>query len=149
MSSVSCIKDFGVFIDCHLSFSKHIYDITRRVYLRTYMIYKGFVSRDEIMLSKAYTTYVRPLLEYWTLIWSPTYVTDIVKIEQVQKYLTRKISSISNLSYKQRLRFLKLASLEVYILTWEWCINHQWPNRCCIWWFIYIFTESFTSWIYI
>ena len=42
------------------------------------MIYKGFVSRDKIMLSKAYTTYVRPLLEYCTPIWSPTYVTDIV-----------------------------------------------------------------------
>ena len=63
MSSVSCIKDHGVFMNCDLSFSKHIDDITRRAYQRTYMNYKGFVSRD-IMLSKAYTTYVRPLLEY-------------------------------------------------------------------------------------
>ena len=78
MSSVSCIKDLDVFMDCDLSFSKHIDDITRRAYQRTYMIYKGFVSRDKIMLSKAYTTYVRPLLEYRTPISSPTYVTDIV-----------------------------------------------------------------------
>ena len=54
------------------------------------MIYKGFVSRDNIMLSKAYTTYVRPLLEYCTPIQSPTYVTDIVKIEKVQKYNTKE-----------------------------------------------------------
>ena len=100
MSSVSCIKDLGVFIDCDLSFNKHIDDITRGAYQRTYMSYKSVVSRDKIMLSKAYTTYVYPLLEYWTLIWSPTYVTDIVKIEKVQKYFTRRISSISNLSYK-------------------------------------------------
>ena len=46
------------------------------------MFYKGFVSRDNIMLSKAYTTYVRPLLEYCTQIWSPTYVTDIVKLKK-------------------------------------------------------------------
>ena len=78
MSSVSCIKDLGVFSDCDLSFSKHIDDITRRT--DQYMIYKGFVSRDKIMLSKAYITYVRPLLECCTQIWSPTYVTDIVKI---------------------------------------------------------------------
>ena len=77
------------------------------------MIYKGFVSRDKIMLSKAYTTYVRPLLEYCTPIWSPTYVTDIVTIEKVQKYYTKRISSISNLSYKQRLQCLKLDSLEL------------------------------------
>ena len=47
------------------------------------MIDKGFVYRDKIMLSKAYTTYVRPLLEYFTPIWSPMYVIDIVKIEKV------------------------------------------------------------------
>ena len=100
-------------MDCDLSFSKHIDDITRRAYQRTYMIYKGFVSRDKIMLSKAYTTYVRPLLKYYTPIWSPTYVNDIVKIENFQKYYTKRISSISNLSYKHRLQCLKLDSLEL------------------------------------
>ena len=50
------------------------------------MIFEGFVSRDKIMLFKAYTTYVRPLLECCTQIWSPTYVTGIVRIEKVQKY---------------------------------------------------------------
>ena len=60
------------------------------------MIYKGFVYRDKIMLSKAYTTYVRSLLEYCTQNGSPTYVTDIVKIENVQKYYTKRISSMSN-----------------------------------------------------
>ena len=119
MSSVSYIKDLGVFMDCDLSFSKHIDDKTRRAYQRTYMIYKGFVSRDKIMLSKAYTTYVRPLLKYCTQIWWPTYVTDIVKIEKVQKYYTKKISSISNLSYKQRLQCLKLDSLELRRLYFE------------------------------
>ena len=52
------------------------------------MIYKGFVSLDKIMLSKPYTTYVRPLLEYCTPVGPPTYVTNIVKIEKVQKYYT-------------------------------------------------------------
>ena len=81
MSSVPCIKDFGVFIDNHLNFNKHIDDITRRAYQRSYMIYIGIVSRDKIMLSKAYITYIRPLLECCTQIWSRAYVTDIVKIE--------------------------------------------------------------------
>ena len=80
MSSVSCIKDLGVFMDCDLSFSKHIDDITRRTDQYTYIIYKGFVSRDKITLSKAHITYVRPLFECCTQIWSPTYVIDIVKI---------------------------------------------------------------------
>ena len=61
--------------------------MTRRAYQRTYMIYKGFVSWDKIMLFKAYTTYVRPLLGYCTQILSPTYVTDIVKIEKFRNTL--------------------------------------------------------------
>ena len=77
------------------------------------MIYKGFISRDKIMLSKACTTYVRPLLEYCTLIWSSTYVTDIVQIEKNQKYYTKRVSSISNLSYKKRLQRFMLDSLEL------------------------------------
>ena len=113
LSSVSCIKDLDVFIDCNLSFSKHIDDITRRTYQRMYMIYKGFVSRDKTMLCKSYTTYVSPLLENCTQIWSPTYVTDIVIIEKVQKYFIRRISSISNLSYKRRRQWLKLDTLEL------------------------------------
>ena len=86
---------------------------TLNINQRTYMIYKGFVSRNKITLSKAYTTYVRPLLEYCTPIWSPTYVPDIVKVKKVQKYYTKRISSISNLSYKQRFQCLKLDSLEL------------------------------------
>ena len=83
------------------------------------MIYKAFVSRDKIMLSKAYITYVRPLLEYCTQIWSHIYVTDIVKIEKVQKYYTRRILSISNLSYKQRLQCLELDTLELRRLDFD------------------------------
>ena len=79
-----------VFIDCNLSFSKYIDDITRRAYQRTYMIYKGFISLDKIMLSKAYTTYFRPLLEYCTPIWSPTYVTDIVKLKKCRNAIQKE-----------------------------------------------------------
>ena len=77
------------------------------------MIYKGFVSRDKIMLSKAYTTYVRPLLEYCTPIWSSTYVTDIVKIEKVQKYYTKEFLLSVIYHINSRLQCLKLNSLEL------------------------------------
>ena len=72
------------------------------------MIYKGFVSRDKMMSSKAYITYVRPLLEYCTQIWSLTYVTDIVKIEKFRNTLPKEfLLSVIYLSYKQRLQCLK------------------------------------------
>ena len=42
-----------------------------------------------------------------------TYITDIAKIKKVQKYIIRKMSSISNISYKQRLQCVQLDNLEL------------------------------------
>ena len=64
-------------------------------------------------------TYVRPLLEYCTQTWSPSYVTNIVKLEKVQNYFTRRISSISNLSYKQRLQATNVNKCSLI------CINYH------------------------
>ena len=58
-------------------------------------------------------------MEYFTQIWSPTYVTDIAKIEKVQKYITRNISSISNISYKQRLQCVQLDNLALRTLYFD------------------------------
>ena len=68
--------------------------------------------RDAELLTKAFTTYVRPLLEYNTFIWSPSDVGNITSIENVQRRFTKRISAVSHLSYSDRLRVLGLESLE-------------------------------------
>ena len=68
--------------------------------------------RDTELLTKAFTSYVRPLLEYNTFIWSPSDVGNITSIENVQRRFTKKISAVSHLSYSDRLRVLGLESLE-------------------------------------
>ena len=65
--------------------------------------------------AKAYTTYVRPILEYNSVIWSPYLKKDIIKIESVQKQFTRMICKRCDLhfsSYSNRLYMLNLKSLE-------------------------------------
>ena len=62
---------------------------------------------------KTYTTYVRPMLEYNTPVWSPFLCQDIDKIEKVQRYFTRRLPGFQNLSYAQRLKELQLDSLEL------------------------------------
>jgi len=61
--------------------------------------------------------YVRPLLEFFSQIWSPHYKYLIDKIESVQRYFanrlfTRKLSGLSKLSYFSRLKILGLETLE-------------------------------------
>ena len=61
---------------------------------------------------KAFTTYVRPILEYCSVVWSPFYLKDIILIEKVQRRFTKRLFVSSNLTYSERLKLLELESLE-------------------------------------
>ena len=57
-------------------------------------------------------SYVRPLLEYNTPVWSPFLLGDITKIEKVQRNFTRRLPGFGELSYGERLDRLNLEYLE-------------------------------------
>ena len=54
---------------------------------------------------------VRPLLEYANSVWSSRRVCDLTKIEKVQIKATKYMCRIKDLSYDDRLRPLKLPTL--------------------------------------
>ena len=62
---------------------------------------------------RAYKTYIRPILEYYTQIWNPYLISEIVKIENFQKYFTKRLPGMKTLNYNDRLQRLKLESLEL------------------------------------
>ena len=65
------------------------------------------------LLVRAYTTYVRPLVDYNSIIWSPHYKQDIERIESVQCRFTERLPGLKNYKYTERLTMLDLASLEL------------------------------------
>ena len=79
----------------------------------SYLIYRSFVSRDINLLVRAFITYVRPILEYNSVTWSPYYKGDIECIEKVQRRFTRWLPGFKSLTYNQRLKRLNLPSLEL------------------------------------
>ena len=58
-------------------------------------------------------TYIRPILEYNTQIWSPHLIGDINLIENVQRKFTKCLPGFNSLSYLDRLNVLNLDTLEV------------------------------------
>ena len=80
---------------------------------------KSAIQVSTKLLRKAFTTYVRPLLEYNTYIWSPFDVGSITKIERVQRHFTKRIPSVSTLCYNDRLKTLGLDSLEYHRLRYD------------------------------
>ena len=58
------LTNLGIQIDNQLKFNNHINDITNRANQRSNLIIRCFLSQDSNSLVRAYKTYVRPLLEY-------------------------------------------------------------------------------------
>ena len=93
--------------------SSHIANIAATAHQRVNLIFRTFVSRDVTMLLCAYATYVRPILEYNTVVWSPSLKQDITSVEKVQRKFTKRLPGYRNFSYLERRRNLNLMTLEL------------------------------------
>jgi len=69
--------------------------------------------RIQTLLVKAFVIYVRPLLEFNTVVWSPQLKGDIHAIEKVQRRFIKRLTGCSNLTYAERRTKLCLATLEL------------------------------------
>jgi len=92
-------KDLGVTMDNQLVFDQHVANIVHTASSRVNLILKCFLSRDREILGKAFVTYVRPILQYCSPVWSPHRIDLINRLEDVQRRFTKKLNGLANLSY--------------------------------------------------
>ena len=132
ISTVEHSIDLGITIDSKLSFHQHINNIVCKANQRKSLILRCFLSRSPSNLVRAFKIYVRPLLEYASTTWSPSYITQIIAIESVQRDFTRRVPGCCHLNYKNRLAVLKLQSLEHrhLIADLALCFNIVKHNTC-------------------
>ena len=109
------ISDLGILFSSDLKFSNHCARISAAAYSRSVCVLNSFVTRQPYYLVRAYTSFVRPLLEYGSPIFSPFLKRDINVLERVQRFFTRKICKRANIhyvDYRHRLEILKLDTLQ-------------------------------------
>ena len=107
------VLDLGITISADLSYIAHINNIVAKALQRSSTLFRGFASRNLQLMRKAFVTYIRPILEYNSILWSPNLVYLINLIESVQRKFTKRITSLSSLPYSSRLNILNLQSLEL------------------------------------
>ena len=66
--------DLGNTITNNLSFHTHFNNIVSKALQRNSIFFRGFVSRNLSPCRKAFITYIRPLLEYNSVVWIPTHI---------------------------------------------------------------------------
>ena len=84
-----------------------------KAHVRASLILRSFVTRDFTVLTKIFITYVRPLLEYCTSVWSPQTLNNINRIESCQRWFTKRIKGLFDMQYSERFACLGLESLQV------------------------------------
>ena len=77
-----------------LSPSHHIAVIVTQAHKRACAILRAFRSRDNCLLMRAFLVYVRPSVEYNSIIWSPATILDIDSLESVQRRFTKWLLEI-------------------------------------------------------
>ena len=70
-----------------------------------------FRKRDSSTFIPLYKTFVRPLLEYNSVIWSPITTKYNDKLEKVQKKMFRLMSDLRDLNYQEKLAKANILSL--------------------------------------
>jgi len=119
------VRDLGVLVDDELKFAEHISSIVHKAMSRANLILRCFLSHNPDLLLRAYRTYVRPVLEYCSPVWSPHHCYLIDRIENVQRYFTKRIPGMRHKSYSDRLLALRLQSLKVRRVIYDLTLCYQ------------------------
>ena len=112
IESVSSIKDLGVFFDSKMSFNVHIDSVVSRANKLL-----GFVNRMTKSFSSIrcvlvlYTSLVRSILEYCSIIWAPSYQVHVDRLESVQRKFIKLGVNFYQFNYDYFLKYFSLPSL--------------------------------------
>ena len=96
LPTVKTCRDGGVLISNDLSPSVHIDSVVAKAHQRANAILRCFVSRDARLLIRAFTVYVRPILEFSCVAWSPHTNQDIEKVDSQRDCVDLRTSPIVN-----------------------------------------------------
>ena len=107
-----CERILGVYIDSSLSFSEHVFNIVKKARVTCNLIFNAFHFCDNQVLINLFKVYVRPQLEYASVVFSPRflYLTDL--LENVQRNFTKRLTGLNKMHYIDRLNICNLESLE-------------------------------------
>ena len=105
-------KDLGILVDKDLKWSYHIATITTSATQLAGWVMRVFKNRTKEVILTLYKSLIRPKLEYGCVVWNPHLISDIAKLEAVQRTITFKIENMSNYNYWERLKHLDLYSMQ-------------------------------------
>lgn len=106
-------RDLGIIFQDDLEVDEQVGTVVKKANRMLGFISRTYTSRTKVNILPLYKTLVRPLVEYCVQAWRPHKQKHIDMLEGVQRRATRMIEGLRQEGYPERLRELKLISLEM------------------------------------
>ena len=108
----SSVRDLGVLMSNDARFQEQIESVSKKGKQMIGWILRTFKTRETLPLLTLYKSLVVPIMEYCSQLWSPLVVGKIRRLESIQRTFTHRIAQVRDLNYWERLKELRLYSLE-------------------------------------
>ncbi len=109
---VTDVRDLGVTLDTTFTTSAHCLEAANTARHLLFMVLRSFCELSKTAFTPLYCALVRSHLENAMEANTPTLRADINQLERVQRLTTRLVRGLRHVPYEERLRQLKLFSLE-------------------------------------
>ena len=99
-------------MDPELGFEDHINEAVKKANKIAGLLMRNITYKTPDIMIPLFKALIRPILEYGNPVWHPSLKKHVNLIEGVQRRYTKKIIGHADRSYEERLKSLKLPSLE-------------------------------------
>lgn len=103
--------DLGIIMSSDVKFHKQCLQARNKANKMLGIINRNVSYKSKEVITKLYSSYVRPHIEYCAQAWSQHSVGDLDLLESVQRRATRLIPSLEGMSYEERLKELNMFSV--------------------------------------
>ena len=106
-------KDLGIMISSDLKWANQTVKATYTAKAMIAQLRNSFTYYEAELIRLLYVSLIRPHLEYAILVWNPSLKKYIENLENVQHRATKLIPNLKKKCYENRLRTLKLTTLDI------------------------------------
>lgn len=110
-------RDLGVCMSNEGNFDKHVNNVVGQSQKIVGMILRSFKTRDPLPMLQLFKTLVLSKIDYCSILWSPSNIENVRKLEKVQSNFTRRLNGMTQenndrIDYWDRLKKLHLYSIQ-------------------------------------
>ena len=105
------VRDLGIMMNNCGDYSNQVEYICKKVNKKIGWILRNFNNRKVDFMRFLWKVYITPVMDYCSQLYAPSFGRLLMKLENLLKSFSKKVSGLSHLNYWERINILKLYSV--------------------------------------